>query len=479
MSLPTLTLDELQSLFFTQYSAVASVPANTNPGSTCWAIGNAPSLLALNIQQELEYTQGISRLATSVSTVPGVNSPNVDTFVDPFFPNFRITATYAQGGVTLTAPSVATAQIVIPVGGQVSTTSGIIFTVIADVDNTNYSATLNGYPINIGSTSTIVTVQCSIAGTAGDVQPGQIDSLANSIGAPTIVGITGVSNALAFDTGENAEADTSVQTRFATKMSTGIVATDNALIAALLAVYPSTELNAPGLTYSCGDGLNSSGAATAAVMSFYVNYYGSGIAAPSALLNSVQAALSNVRSGGIIVTAYGPTIVPVNVSATIHVPSGLNATTVVTACQNAYQIYVNNLGLNPSGGSTALNFFTVASILLAITNVSKIDTLLIGKNTITPIAGTSTGTGATTLTDSTQAWTVNAYSGCTVSSGGSFGIITSNTATAVTITSWSGGTPAPGLSYSITSTPAGTSDITATFSNQLVAGAISFTPAQP
>ena len=76
-------------------------------------------------------------------------------------------------------------------------------------------------------------------------------------------------------------------------------------------------------------------------------------------------------------------------------------------------------------------------------------------------------------------WTVNAYTGCTVTSAGSFGIITSNTATVATISAWVGGTPPVGGSYTITSTPAGTADLTATFGNQLVAGAVSFTAAQP
>ena len=478
MSLPSLTFSQLQSLFFTQYSAEASVPANTNQGSTLWAMGNAAALLALNVQQELEYTLEVSRLGTSVSTVPGVNSPNVDTFVNPFGVS-RIQATYASGGVTMTAPSVATAQIVIPVGGQVSTVSGILFTVIPDTSNANYSSALNGYPINIGSASTVVTVQSTVAGTAGNVQPGQISSLANSLTAPVISGISTVSNAYAFNNGENAEADTSVETRFQTTMSTGVVATDNALIAATLGVYPGTTPNVPGLTYSCGDGLNSSGSATAAVVSMYVNYYGSGVAAPSALVSQVQTALLNVKAAGITVTAYGPTIVPVNSLATIHIPIGVTASTVITACINAYNAYLNAIGLNPSGGSTVANYFAIASVLLSVPNVAKIDGLLIGENGFTPVTGTSTATGTTTLTDATKSWTVNAYAGATVTSGSSFGIVTSNTSTVLTVSSWANSTPVSGASYSITSTPAGTSDLTATFGNQFVAGVASFTVSQP
>jgi hypothetical protein len=476
--LPTFALSDFQGLFFTQYSAVAAIPANTNPGSTCWSLGNAAALLALNVQQQLAYVQMISRLATSISTVPGVNSPNVDSFCTPFGV-LRIASTYATGAVTLTAPSVATAQIVVPVGGIVSTPSGISYAIIADTTNTNYSAILGGYPINVGNTSTTATVQCLIGGSAGNVQAGQITSIANSATSPPITGISTVNNTSAFTTGANTEADTSYAARFTTTMSTGVVGTDNALIAATLGVFPGTTLGIPGLIYSCGDGLNASGVATAAVVSMYVNYYGTGTAAPSGLIAQVQTALNAVRSGGIIATAYAPTIVPVNISATIHVPVGLNSATVLTACANAYAAYVNNLGLSPNGGSTQVDYFSVGAALLAVANVSKIDGLLIGENSITPVNSVSTGTGTTTLTDSTRAWTVNAYTGCTVTSAGSFGIIASNTATVATISAWVGGTPPVGSSYTITSTPAGTADLIATFGNQLVAGAVSFTAAQP
>ena len=157
----------------------------------------------------------------------------------------------------------------------------------------------------------------------------------------------------------------------------------------------------------------------------------------------------------------------------------MNTTTVINACQAAYISYINKIGLNPLGCSTAANYYSIAAALLGVANVSKIDNLLTGINSLAPVYGTSTGANVTTLTDSTKSWTVNAYAGYTVTSEGSFGIVTSNTATVLTITSWTGNTPATGSSYSITTTPAGTSDISAAFGNQLVAGSVSFTAAQP
>lgn len=479
MSLPTLTFNQWLNLFFTQFSTVANVPANTNPGSTVYAFGSGAALMAMNLQNQLQYVLAVARLGTSVSTVPGVNSPAVDSFCNVFGVK-RILGVPSSGGVTFTLQSVATAQVVIPVGGIVTTASGLAFTVTADITNASYSAALNGYPINAGSTSVTATVTCTVPGTAGNVQPTQINSVANSTTSPPIPGNPNISNASAYDNGQNIEVDSSYVSRFTTTMSTGVVATNNALISALLGVYPGTTPNVPGLTYSCGDGLNSSGSATGSTVSFYVNYFATGLAAPNSLVNQVQTALANVKAGGITVNAYAPTIVPVNVAMTIHIPNGQNATPVITACQQAVAAYLNQIGLSPSGSSTAVNYFSVGAIALAVANVTKIDGLVIGENSGgLPIAGTSTATNSTSLTDSTKSWTTNAYVGATVSCGSSFGIITANSATAVTITSWVGGTPAPGLSYTITSTPAGTSDLTATFGNQFVAGALTFTPAQP
>lgn len=52
-------------------------------------------------------------------------------------------------------------------------------------------------------------------------------------------------------------------------------------------------------------------------------------------------------------------------------------------------------------------------------------------------ASTSTGTSATSLSDTVQAWTVNQWIGAVVYCGGVFGVVQSNTATALTIDRWS------------------------------------------
>lgn len=399
MALPQFSLAQLQALYFSQYSAVANVPANTDEGSSVWSIGNAGALLGLNLQQLAIYVDAISRLGTSTGA-------DVDSFVNPFGIE-RIAATYATGPVVFTAPSVAQQQIIVPVGGQVSTPGGLVFTVIADTTNAAYSAALNGYPINIGSQSVTATVECTVAGTVGNVQAGQITQPFNGTASPPITGISTFNNAVAFTNAEPAETDQQLIVRFAKAQSTGVVGTDNALAAAVLGVQP-------GLTYSIGDGLNSGGGAAAATVSVYVNILGQSAAPPATLIAEVQAALQGAKAGGVAATAYAPTLDAVAVSATIHMPTSLSAaqvTSVQSACSAAVTAYLNNIGLSPTGGSTEADYITVASLLLttlqaqvqAITGSiagAKVDSVQLNSGTADIVAtfGNQIVAGTVTLT---------------------------------------------------------------------------------
>lgn len=391
MALPKFTLAQLQALYFAQYSAVANTPANTNEGSSVWSIGNAAALLALNTQQQAQYIDAIARLATSTGA-------DVDSFVTSFGIT-RLAASFATGPVVFTAPSVAQQQIVVPVGGQVSTPGGLVFTVIADTTNGAYNAGLNGYPINIGNQSVTATVQCQVSGTVGNVQANQISQLFNSSSAPPITGISTVNNTVAFTNAQNAETDAQLIVRFAKAMSTGVVGTDNAIAAAVLAVQP-------GLTYSIGDGLNQSGGAATATVSVFVNVANQSGAPAATLIAAVQAALQTAKAGGIVANAYAPTIQQVPVTATIHLPSSLTAAQVTSAsaaCSAALTSYLNGIGLNPTGGTTEVDYISVGSLLLTTLQANggtKVDLLTVNGGTSDVVAnfGTQLVAGTITLT---------------------------------------------------------------------------------
>lgn len=61
---------------------------------------------------------------------------------------------------------------------------------------------------------------------------------------------------------------------------------------------------------------------------------------------------------------------------------------------------------------------------------------MFGDTTAPPVAGTSTGTSATTMTDSGATWTTNAFKWHLVQCGNRVGVVQSNTGTALTIDRW-------------------------------------------
>src|SRR5690349_13619930 len=61
---------------------------------------------------------------------------------------------------------------------------------------------------------------------------------------------------------------------------------------------------------------------------------------------------------------------------------------------------------------------------------------MFGDITAPPAAGTSTGTSATTMTDSGAAWGTNAFKWHLVQCGNRIGVIQSNTGTVLTIDRW-------------------------------------------
>jgi hypothetical protein len=64
-------------------------------------------------------------------------------------------------------------------------------------------------------------------------------------------------------------------------------------------------------------------------------------------------------------------------------------------------------------------------------------------------SGATVTYGATTVTDTAQAWQTNQFKGLTVLSGGNSGVAASNTATAITVAAWSPSTPTAGDEYQV------------------------------
>ena len=387
MPLQTQTLAQFQALWATQYTAAALLPANTNPGSSLGSIANADSLLALQIQNEVVYADSISRLATSAGL-------DVDSFVNPFGV-YRIGAVASEGTVTFSTPSPVGTQVVVPVGAIVTTSGGLQFTVIADPSQPTYSSALNGYVIAVGLSSTNATVQCAVAGTIGNVLAGQITVIFGSSSAPFPAGVTSVTNGSAFANGVDQESDAALMARFTLTVSSGRVATGNAITAAVLAIQA-------GLIVSFGDMVNADLSAHTAFFTLVVNEANTGTGASSALITSATAAINATRSAGISFACIGPSIVPVNAVATIAVTPGFLSASVIAAVQAAYTAFVNGIGLNATTGSTTCSLAKVYAALLLVPGVDDVTGLTLNGGTadiVAPfanqlVAGTGTFTPA-------------------------------------------------------------------------------------
>lgn len=363
MAITTYTRAQLKAVLAIQYASQAAMAANTDAGSSLGSVFDADSMMALLIQAQAIYAQALSRVETS-------EGADVDSFWEPFNIT-RIGASASQGGWTLTTPSpVVGPDLIVPVGGVGSTETGLLFTIIADDSNPNYSSADNGYPIAAGESSVIATVECQTTGIIGNVLAGTITQIYAGAGIPVISGISTVTNAAAFTNGLDRESDAQFNTRGTLLVSTGTVATKNAILGAASSVEA-------GLTLSFGDRKNADGTLHTAYFTLVVNLLGQAAGPGATLISAVDSAVSFVRGGGISYQVIGPTLVPVNGAGTITLisplPSGLTPQSVQEAVTAMYIATINAIGLDVNGGSTEADYLNVGAALIGVEGVKKID----------------------------------------------------------------------------------------------------------
>lgn len=116
-----------------------------------------------------------------------------------------------------------------------------------------------------------------------------------------------------------------------------------------------------------------------------------------------------------------------------------------------FKILTEAMLQNPDG-STAFNL--PQQDMVALRCVTRLGFAIAKPASATSEIPTYRSTGATTFdathaTDPAAAWAVNQFASLTVTSGGSTGVVASNTATALTIGAWTGGTPANGQAFAV------------------------------
>lgn len=370
----------------TEYNGQATVPADTSPGSGLLSFLNAKALAAMVLQSQIIYVNSIARLST-IGPNP-VNSalpnPDVDSYVNAFGV-YRLESTPATGQVLFSVQYAPATNVLIPAvpagsaGGVIvqttATSGGVQFQVIIDTTNSNYNAAVQGYYIMAGTTSVSVTVQCLSSGVQGNVAANQITQLYSGPGTISLAGSASVTNPSAFTNASALETDTALKARFPLVISTGTVATPNALAAQILSV----SLN---LTYSIGDSLNAAGASAPGTFTVVVNNAGVSTAPSSTLLAQVLALMNATRAAGISCTVIAPTLVPVNIIATIQVWGTYLPAAVVAACTAAYTSLANNVGLDPAGATTSLKIAAVYATLYNVPGVRDVTLLTLNGGTV-------------------------------------------------------------------------------------------------
>ena len=239
----------------------------------------------------------------------------------------------AQGGVSsgqvtfyrYTPTNAAT----VPVGLIVMTADGTqTFTVVADTTNAAWNGS-NGFTIAPGISSVTVTCQSVNYASATNVAANSITLIQGSVS-----GVDYCNNTSPFTGGAGAQTDAAYKTGFPPYLLTLARGTVGAITGAVTGIQTGAQCNViENYTYV--------GAPQAGFLTVIVD---DGTGSPgTTFMTAAQTAVNNMRSGGIQVGVYAPTIITANVTFTISTSSGYVHASLVTLAQNAVTGYINSL----------------------------------------------------------------------------------------------------------------------------------------
>jgi uncharacterized phage protein gp47/JayE len=350
-TLNTQSFSSIISNFATAVQGSASQLIDFTIGSVLRAIAEAMGGVALWLQGLILQVAALTRAATS-------NGTDLDSWFAQFgFSRLAAVAATVQETFSRYTP---TNQAVIPVGAIVQTSDGTIqFSVIADTTNAAYSSTQGGYVLPAGQASVSVTMQCTVAGTTGNVAAGALNTLGTAIS-----GIDYVSNASAVLNGEAAESDSAARTRFVTF----IASLEAATLLAVMNAIASVQLNMSGIVV---ENTQYNGNAQNGYFTVIAND-GSGELSSSEM-TSVSAAVEAVRPLCSTYSVHGPTTDTVTVSMTVTVGSGYTHSAVALLVQAAVNAYIAGIATTASGATLPYtNIATQAWGIAGVTNVTNV-----------------------------------------------------------------------------------------------------------
>lgn len=355
-SITYLSFQQLVQLMSSQWTADTNITPVLNPGDPVLALFEAGAAQGIQLENLAQAVQLMARLSTSYDG-------DVDSFVNDFGVT-RLPATAATGQVTFTASSVATSQILIPLGTIVQTQGGAVqYQTIADTTQPAYNPSLQAYVIPIGQTSCVATVQSIATGSDQNVQANQLNQLSTAIsGIATVTNTSAITNAL------DEETDAALKARFVAFLASLSEATYAAIVYAITSVQQ-------GLQYVILENTNT---LLETQYGFFTVVIDNGTGnPPSSLLTAVSSAINNIRAFTIRYAVIGPIVETVTVQLNIR-SSGVLANDEATA-QAAVLNYVNSRTMGQS-----LNIADIIDVVMnsspTITNVQVSSVLINGLN---------------------------------------------------------------------------------------------------
>lgn len=380
MAVSTNTFQGFVSNAVAAIQGAAAALIDLTVGSVLRSFVDSFCLLALWLQAEILQAASLTRLATSFG-------PDVDSFIADF--GFaREDGTGASGPVTFarfTPTAVATIAAAtqagttpegLPIfsGGTVVQTqadpgtAAIQYQVIPDTTQDAYNADQNAYIIPAGTASITATAQALVAGSAGNVIEGAINTIATAI-----PGVDTVTNAAAFDNGADPQTDAQVKAGFPSLLQSLRSATPAAIQGAIEALGENVDF-----TYT--ENVNLDGSPHPGFF-FIIADNGTG-SPPSSFITAVAAAVEKVRGDSITYGVFPPTIVAANVGMTIVTTPGASPAataaihaTAVAAVQAALDTFINTLKIG-----APLNYAVLSSIALGVANVTNVPLALFTVN---------------------------------------------------------------------------------------------------
>jgi hypothetical protein len=374
MSVSTKSFATMVSDFAVAVQGSSSKLINFTKGAVLRATAEATASVSLWLQGTILQVLALTRAASS-------NGSDLDTW----FAQFNFTRLPADAATTQETFSryTPTNSALVQVGALVQTADGTVqFTVVADTTNPAYSASQGGYVIPAGQASVTAAVQCTVAGAAGNVAAGALNSLGTGIN-----GVDYVSNASAVVNGSDAETDTAARTRFVLFIASLEAAT-------LLAVKNAVAAVQSGMTAIIAENTQYNGQTQAGYFTAIVND-GSGAATSTEIANA-STAIEAVRPLTVTYGVHAPTPVQVIISMSITVDTGYTKSAVAALVQAAVNAYVASIATTEAGAT--LPYTNVATQAYGVDGVTNVSNVLVNGGTADLTIGYQGAFQASTVT---------------------------------------------------------------------------------